>query len=160
MDEVLDAEFLEILHACRSTGYDEDLFLALQLLPYLRREVGARTEVGEDAPAQVLRLADVDDDAPAISHEITAGATWDFLESLAYQLADHLRLLKLLGGLSLRLGLFLLAFRETLLELALRLAERTRELGDLAATEKQRYDRDDDEQLPRADVLKKSEYHD
>ena len=72
----------------------------------------------------------------------------------------NLRLLKFLGGLLLRLFLFLLAFRETLLELALRLAERTRELGDLAAAEEQRYDRNDDEQLPRADVLKKSEYHD
>ena len=53
----------------------------------------------------------------------------------------------------------LLAFREALLEFSLRLAERARELGNLAAAEKQRYDRDDDKQLPRADVLEKSENH-
>ena len=40
MDEVGDAELLEVLHARRSTGHDEELFLALQLLPCLRREVG------------------------------------------------------------------------------------------------------------------------
>ena len=48
MDEVLDAELLEVLHACRSTGDDEDLFGVLELLPCLRREgcvlVVGRTE--------------------------------------------------------------------------------------------------------------------
>ena len=39
MDEVGDAELLEVLHASRSTGNDEELFLTLQLLPCLRREV-------------------------------------------------------------------------------------------------------------------------
>ena len=39
MDEVGDAELLEVLHTSRSTGNDEELFLTLQLLPCLRREV-------------------------------------------------------------------------------------------------------------------------
>ena len=39
MDEVGDAELLEVLHARRSTGNDEELFGILELLPCLRREV-------------------------------------------------------------------------------------------------------------------------
>ena len=38
MDEVLDAELLEVLHTCRRTGNDEDLFGVLELLPCLRRK--------------------------------------------------------------------------------------------------------------------------
>ena len=48
----------------------------------LWRVVRARAEVGRDAPPKVLRLADVDDDAPAISHEITAGAVREVPEPL------------------------------------------------------------------------------
>ncbi len=41
---------------------------------HLRRQARVRAEVRLHPPAQVLGLADVDDFAPAISHEIAAGA--------------------------------------------------------------------------------------
>ena len=44
----------------------------------LRRMARAGTEVGADAALEVLRLAYVDDYAPAISHEIAAGAVGQF----------------------------------------------------------------------------------
>ena len=40
MDEVGDAELLEVLHARRSTGNDEELFGVLEFFPGFGREVG------------------------------------------------------------------------------------------------------------------------
>ena len=57
VDEVGDAELLEVLHARRSTGDDEELFLALQLLPCLRSE-GCVLVVGRTENDDIrLRLA-------------------------------------------------------------------------------------------------------
>ncbi len=117
----------------------------------LRREVCAWTEIGKHASAQVLRLADVDDDAPAVPHQVTARAQRNalqaFSQDVVHALVWFLLLLKSLG-----LRLFFpeqgLAFRRTLLELAFSLAQRTRKFRELLASEHEHQHNYNQQNLP------------
>ena len=134
----------------------------------LRRMLRARAEIRQNASTQVLRLADVDDDAPAIPHQVTAGAVWNGLEPLSQNIVHlgfvvlALRRTLLPGGLLLLLLVVVivivvlrtgdaLAFLRALLELALRLAQRTSKLRNLLRTTKKHKNEDRHNQnLPRA----------